>query len=61
MSPTVFLPWRKTAGNVFGLDSDVFYFMFSFDYYSFPERKNPLAVVRAFVTAFRSSTDPSDS
>ena len=26
--------------------------MFSFDYYSFPERKNPLAVVRAFLIAF---------
>ena len=36
----------------FGLDPDIFWFMFSFDYYSFPERKNPLAVVRAFLTAF---------
>ena len=36
----------------FGLDPSIFWFMFSFDYYSFPERKNPLAVVRAFLTAF---------
>lgn len=38
--------------NRFGLAPDIFYFMFSFDYYSFPERKNPLAVIRAFQTAF---------
>ena len=38
--------------NRFGMNSDTFYFMFSFDYYSFPERKNPLAVVRAFRIAF---------
>jgi GT2 family glycosyltransferase len=38
--------------NRFGLDPDVFYFMFSFDYYSFPDRKNPLGVIRAFRTAF---------
>ena len=45
-------PVRLVDRGRFGLDSDVFYFMFSFDYYSFPERKNPLAVVRAFLTAF---------
>jgi glycosyltransferase involved in cell wall biosynthesis len=38
--------------NRFGLDRNVFYFMFSFDYYSFPQRKNPVAVIRAFLTAF---------
>lgn len=38
--------------NRFGLDPDIFYFMFSFDYYSFQERKNPLAVIRAFQAAF---------
>jgi glycosyltransferase involved in cell wall biosynthesis len=35
-----------------GLDQDKFYFMFSFDYFSSPARKNPLAVVRAFRAAF---------
>jgi glycosyltransferase involved in cell wall biosynthesis len=36
----------------FGLDRDRFYFMFSFDYYSSPARKNPLGVLRAFQRAF---------
>lgn len=36
----------------FGLVPGVFHFMFSFDYFSFPDRKNPLAVIRAFMGAF---------
>jgi glycosyltransferase involved in cell wall biosynthesis len=36
----------------FGMDRDRFYFIFSFDYFSFPYRKNPLGVVRAFRSAF---------
>jgi glycosyltransferase involved in cell wall biosynthesis len=36
----------------FGMDQDRFYFMFSFDYYSMPARKNPLGVLRAFQRAF---------
>jgi glycosyltransferase involved in cell wall biosynthesis len=36
----------------FGLCEGKFYFLFSFDYFSFPDRKNPLAVVRAFHEAF---------
>ena len=40
----------------FGLAADRFYFLFSFDYFSFPQRKNPLAVLRAFRRAF---PDPS--
>jgi len=35
-----------------GMDPDKFYFMFSFDYFSYPDRKNPLGVVRAFQAAF---------
>jgi GT2 family glycosyltransferase len=46
--PSLALDARKR----FGLEPDVLYFMFSFDYHSFPERKNPLAVVRAFLAAF---------
>jgi len=34
------------------MDQDMFYFMFSFDYFSHPTRKNPLGVVRAFQRAF---------
>lgn len=36
----------------FGMAPDVFYFMFSFDYFSYPARKNPLGVVQAFLRAF---------
>ena len=38
----------------FGMEAGRFYFMFSFDYFSFPARKNPLAVVHAFRAAFPS-------
>jgi len=40
----------------FGLRDEKFYFLFSFDYFSFPGRKNPLAVVRAFCEAFPKSS-----
>ncbi|CAM2176592.1 Glycosyltransferase [Paraburkholderia sacchari] len=36
----------------FGMNEGRFYFMFSFDYYSSPFRKNPLGVLRAFQRAF---------
>ena len=36
----------------FGIDDHRFYFLFSFDYYSHPERKNPLGVLKAFQAAF---------
>lgn len=36
----------------FGLRNDAFVFLNSFDFNSFLERKNPLAVIRAFRTAF---------
>lgn len=36
----------------FGLSEEAFYFIFSFDYFSFPARKNPVGVVRAFQEAF---------
>ncbi len=35
-----------------GLESNRFYFLFSFDYYSSPHRKNPLGVLAAFLAAF---------
>jgi len=37
----------------FGLPDDKFLFLFMFDFYSIFERKNPLAVVRAFKKAFQ--------
>lgn len=36
----------------FGLDPDAFHFLFAFDFLSYPERKNPMATVRAFGIAF---------
>lgn len=36
----------------FGMEEGRFYFMFSFDYYSSPFRKNPLGVLQAFQRAF---------
>ena len=36
----------------FGMNEGRFYFMFSFDYYSSPFRKNPLGVLSAFQKAF---------
>jgi glycosyltransferase involved in cell wall biosynthesis len=48
---------RYQSRGELGLDMDRFYFMFSFDYYSFPERKNPMGVVRAFRQAFPDLTE----
>lgn len=57
--PCVELPAVTVDGHArFGLQDGVFYFLFSFDYYSFPERKNPLAVVRAFRRAFPDLSTP---
>ena len=36
----------------FGMDANRFYFMFSFDYYSSPHRKNPIGAIEAFQRAF---------
>jgi O-antigen biosynthesis protein len=41
--------WRMEPGR--------FYFLFSFDYYSSPHRKNPMAVLRAFQEAFADRMD----
>ncbi|RFC63640.1 glycosyltransferase [Fulvimarina endophytica] len=38
--------------EAFAMDEDRFYFMFSFDYYSSPFRKNPFGVLEAFQAAF---------
>ena len=42
----------------FGLEPGRFHFLFSFDYHSFPQRKNPLGVVRAFRRAFPDPQTP---
>jgi glycosyltransferase involved in cell wall biosynthesis len=48
---------REFGRKHFGMDWDRFYFMFSFDYFSYPARKNPLGVMRAFQRAFPDRTE----
>ncbi len=57
--PIVIVPPTVEDGNqlplsrsTLGLSDGIFYFLFTFDYFSFPARKNPLAVLRAFQLAF---------
>lgn len=51
--PSLEIPSVSLEGrNRFSLKYDIFYFLFSFDYYSSPARKNPKAVLRAFRLAF---------
>jgi glycosyltransferase involved in cell wall biosynthesis len=57
--PIIVMPpaMEETTGNHpprehYGMDERRFYFMFSFDYYSSPFRKNPLGVLEAFQRAF---------
>jgi len=45
-------PSRRYTRAEFGLPDDAFVFMFSFDFNSYPARKNPSAIVRAFRLAF---------
>lgn len=46
------VPINFDIGRRFKMDSGIFYFFFSFDYYSSPARKNPKAVLLAFQQAF---------
>jgi len=41
-----------------GLDLGVFYFLFTFDYFSHPARKNPAGVLEAFQRAFPTGEEP---
>lgn len=43
---------QKAARKSLGLPSDVLMFLTSFDFSSYPERKNPIAVIKAFSDAF---------
>lgn len=57
--PCLDIPGPEAGGHaMFGLDPGAFHFLFSFDYFSFPERKNPLAVIRAFRKAFPDLATP---
>jgi glycosyltransferase involved in cell wall biosynthesis len=46
-----------TNRKQFNLDPAKFYFLYSFDLNSYPERKNPLAVAKAFEIAFGNTRD----
>jgi glycosyltransferase involved in cell wall biosynthesis len=57
--PCIEPPVPEPGGHrLFDLDEHRFHFLFSFDYFSFPQRKNPLAVVRAFRAAFPDLSSP---
>ena len=45
-------PPQNLPRSHFGLQDGVFYFLFSFDYFSYPARKNPVGVLQAFQAAF---------
>jgi glycosyltransferase involved in cell wall biosynthesis len=49
---------RRLDRAAVGLPRDTFLFFFSFDFFSFPARKNPLAAVAAFRAAFPRGTEP---
>lgn len=52
--PSICVNKIKNADRIhFGLKDDEFVFLFIFDLFSFFERKNPLALIRAFKEAFR--------
>lgn len=56
MPLAVYLPAIPKLGREhFGLPNDAFLFLFHFDGYSYPARKNPHATIRAFKRAFKSS------
>src|ERR1700693_4135934 len=48
---------KKVERSYFDLKKDSFIFLFAFDFSSVFERKNPLAVIKAFKTAFDPSED----
>lgn len=58
MMPTVSLPVVSLSREQLHIPQDKFIFLFMFDFYSRMERKNPLAVVEAFKTAF--GNNPTD-
>jgi glycosyltransferase involved in cell wall biosynthesis len=46
--------WNRQS---FGLSSEVFVYLFFFDFHSFLERKNPLGIIKAFKAAFGGRKD----
>ncbi|MEO7935651.1 MAG: glycosyltransferase family 4 protein [Dokdonella sp.] len=52
--PLALAPPCEAARSTFSLPEDAYLFFFAFDFFSFIERKNPLAVARAFRRAVKS-------
>lgn len=50
---------REESRAALGLPPDRLIYLVTFDFNSFPERKNPLGAVRAFIDAFPEATDSS--
>ncbi len=48
---------RPLPRSAFGFDEDVFWFLVTFDYNSFVERKNPYAAIKAFRAAFPAGSE----
>lgn len=57
--PAVSVPWisRQPSRAELGLPEDATVFLFMFDFHSFADRKNPEAVVQAFLRAFPNGTE----
>jgi glycosyltransferase involved in cell wall biosynthesis len=55
VNPTLKRCWTKRD---FGLNEHAFAFVFTFDSFSYIERKNPLAIIAAFRRAFRRGNEP---
>lgn len=53
----IVLPAIQPDRAKFGLPADKFVFLFTFDYHSYPQRKNPEAVIAAFRAAFPRERD----
>ena len=58
--PVVLMPYpievevrKPLPKSAFGLEEDVFWFLVTFDFNAWTERKNPYAAIRAFQAAFR--------
>jgi glycosyltransferase involved in cell wall biosynthesis len=63
--PVTYIPLSVTVSpgyihkrKFFNLPEDTFLFLFTFDYWSWLERKNPIACVKAFKLAFPKETEP---
>lgn len=56
--PVIDLDYNKEIGRkYFNIPQDVFLYLFIFDFYSFIERKNPVAIIKSFKSVFEKNRD----